>query len=306
MTARTTVLIVLPLALAVAGCGGARSDDVAVVADSVTAARSAGQVADRQPAELVLPLDEYAFSEAEDEVLAAAAEAAVRDCFEARGFDAADADPLPFGSAGGAAADAVDAADAADKHERRYAVADPEVAARHGYHPPDTTDVRQEFYESHTEAELTALVGTQDGADDGCLHEADEVTAVGNEATLREGELLVSEVQADAWHGAMADPRVQDAFAAWSACMAAAGYRYDAPMEANDDPAWWSTDVAGADEIATAVADVACKDSTGLIAVWSAVEAEYQSELIAQNQDGFDAYRALLDDQVAHARAAAR
>ncbi|WP_157553434.1 hypothetical protein [Jiangella gansuensis] len=299
MTPRSAILLAAPLLLAMGACAGSQGDDdVAVPADPAPAARAANSVASPPAGTLVLPLDAYAFSAAEDQVLGQAAEAAVIACFEARGFDAADAHPLPFTRA---VAD-----DASARHERRYSVTDPDVAARHGYHPPDTTDVREEFYASHTEPELAALVGSGDGAPDGCLHQAEAATTAGDEAALRAGEELVSEVQADAWHGAMADPRVVEAFRAWSACMAEAGYRYDAPMDANDDPTWWRTDTASAEEIATATADVACKESTGLIPVWSEVEAEYQAELIAQHQDRFDAYRARLDEQVAQARAELR
>lgn len=302
---RTAVVLVLPVAFF--GCGSAPGDvAVSSSVDGVEAlqVRSAGSVAARPPVDgLTLPLDAYALTAAEDQVLARAAEARVRECAASFGLDAAGS--LPFGTA------AESASAAATRHDRRYAVVDPEVAAAHGYHAPTTVDVRREFYEAHTDAELEVLVGVAaDGSattragvpSGGCLGQAARATAAADEAGLRAGEELVSAVQADAWHAAMADPRVVDAFAVWSACMAGAGYQYAAPMEANDDPRWWSSEVAGADEIATAVADVACKSSTGLIPVWSAVEAEHQTALIAENRAGFDAYRAALDAQVAAAR----
>lgn len=312
---RTAFVLALPIAFF--GCGSAPGD-VAVGADSAAVgaagsaqARSAGYVADRPDSGLTLPLDAYAFSADEDQVLAQVAEAQVRACLESYGLDSAAAGPLPFGTA------ADTATTAAQRHERRYAVADAEVAATYGYHPPETTDVRREFYESHTAAELEVLVGvTADGApvtarhggktvpDGGCLGQAALLTPTADQDALRSGEELVSGVQADAWHSALSDPRVVEAFAVWSACIAAAGYQYDAPMQANDDPAWWQSDTASAEEIATATADVACKESTGLIPAWSAVEAEHQAALIERNRAGLDAYRALLDQQVAQARAA--
>ncbi|RIQ23270.1 hypothetical protein [Jiangella rhizosphaerae] len=301
---RTAVLLALPIA--VAGCAAAPAD-VAVESSGGAAAVAGAEPV--RPAEtvLTLPLDAYALTAAEDHVLARAAEAHVRHCATSLGLDAAAVDPLPFGTA------AESASAAAGRHDRRYAVADPEVAAAHGYHPPSTTDVRREFYEAHTDAELAILVGaTADGVptaregipDGGCLGAAARATAVADEAALRAGQELVSAVQSDAWHAALANPRVLDAFAAWSACMAEAGYDYAAPMDANDDPRWWTSDVAGPEEIATAVADVACKESTGLIAVWSAVEAGHQSRLIAASRAELDAYRALLDAQVSAASTA--
>lgn len=303
--------LALPLALfgcAAGGDGGDDGVDVAVGAGPAQA-RVAGQViAERLEPGLLLPLDAYAFTDAESRLIGAATEAAVKECFVANGRAAGDADPLPF-TAG--------AREVTDRHERRYAVADADVAARYGYHPPPARDLHREFYEGHSADELALLTGTPstgaaDGArseaatvpDGGCLGQADAVLAPADGAAQRAGEELVSTVQSDAWHGALRDPRVLDVFAAWSACMADAGFDYEAPMRANDDPAWWVADTAGPQEIATATADVACKDRTGLIATWSAVEAEYQAELIAEHQAGLDAYRAVLDRQVAQARTA--
>lgn len=304
MTARVLVRTAVLLALPVAGCAAAPAD-VAVQSSGGGGTAVAGAMAGSSSAAgLTLPLDAYAITAAEGRVLGSAAEARVRECATALGLDAAAIEPLPV---------AADVADVAARHDRRYAVADPEVAAEHGYHPPPSTDVRREFYEAHTDAELEVLVGvTADGAattrDDvpegGCLGAASRPDSVASESSLRAGQDLVSAVQADAWHAALADPRVLDAFAAWSACMADAGYDYAAPMDANDDPRWWTSDAAGPDELATAVADVACKSSTGLIHVWSAVEAGYQSQFIAASQAELDAYRALLDQQVSAASTA--
>lgn len=305
---RTAVLLALPGAVAVGGCAAAPAD-VAVESPGGAAAMARLAVADG-PAEagLTLPLDAYALTAAEDQLLARAAEAQVRECAVALGLDAAAVDPLPFGTA------AESASAAAGRHDRRYAVADPEVAAQHGYHPPPTGDVRGEFYAAHTDAELEVLAGvTAEGApaarddvpDGGCLGVAARAIAVASEASLRAGQELVAAVQSDAWHAALADPRVIDAFAAWSACMARAGYAYAAPMDANDDPRWWTSDTAGPDEVAAAVADIACKESTGLVPVWSAVEAGHQARFIAAHQGELDAYRALLDQQVSAAHALA-
>ncbi|SEF08219.1 hypothetical protein [Jiangella alba] len=305
MTARVLVRTAVLLALPVAGCAAAPAD-VAVQSSGGVAVAGSLPAAGSAPAagpSLTLPLDAYALTTEEGRELGSAAEARVRECASALGLDDAAVEPLPFGSA----------ADGPDRHDRRYAVADPEIAAEHGYHPPPTTDVRRAFYEAHTDAELEVLVGvTADGAattrDDvpegGCLGAAAQAASVASESSLRAGQDLVSAVQADAWHAALADPRVLDAFAAWSACMAGAGYHYAAPMDANDDPRWWTSESAGPDELATAAADVACKSSTGLIPVWSAVEAEHQAALIAGHQSALDDYRALLDAQVSAASTA--
>ncbi len=78
--------------------------------------------------------------------------------------------------------------------------------------------------------------------------------------------------------------------------MRKAGYRYSSPQEAIRDPAF--TD--GRDhhvtktEIATAVADVRCKRTTGLIAIWTGVEIAYQRLAITQNRTRLTAARAFL------------
>lgn len=296
-----TLLFALPLVLL--GCSADGGGDDVAVSSGSEQARVSGEVV--VPEGVALPLDAYAFSDKEAQVIGQATEASVMECFQAYGFAAADAEPLPVGSGGAKT----------ERHARRYAVADAEVAATYGYHPPQNGDVRRDFYEAHTAEELQVLVGPTEGKSavsqyrgravpqGGCLGQAVAAVAAGDAAAQRAGEELVSSVQADAWNASLRDPRVLDVFAAWSACMAEAGYSYEAPMQANDDPAWQSP-TASPEEIATATADVACKEKTDLVAVWSSVEAEHQAGSIAKHQKRFDAYRAVLDQQVADARAA--
>jgi len=76
------------------------------------------------------------------------------------------------------------------------------------------------------------------------------------------------------------DPRITAVDSAWSQCMARRGYSYRNPAAAagKNWPAAPSTV-----EIATAVADVTCKDQVNLVNTWLAVEAAYQRALISQN-----------------------
>lgn len=299
-----TFLVAVPLLLA--GCSGGGEDEV-TVSSGVQAGNDAAEPASAV-AGLVLPLDAYSLSEDDARAVGEAIEASVRSCFVSYGFAGDAADPLPVGAAG---------ASSAARHERRYAVADASVAARYGYHPPSSgRNFREEFYAAHTDEELHVLGGALENDKQvasefrgqplppgGCVGQAVAEFAPPDEKGRVAGEELVSRIQADAWHQAQRDSRVVDAFAAWSACMAAAGYQYKAPMEANDDPAWQKT--AGTQrEIATASADVACKEKTSLIDTWSTVEAEVQAELIAKNRGDLEAYRTLLDRQVAVARSA--
>ena len=76
------------------------------------------------------------------------------------------------------------------------------------------------------------------------------------------------------------DPRIRAVIRAWSACMARHFYHYASPSEVERHR--WRTPPNKA-EIATAVADVACKTQTNLLNTWLAVEAAYQQALIGQN-----------------------
>jgi hypothetical protein len=76
------------------------------------------------------------------------------------------------------------------------------------------------------------------------------------------------------------DSRVVPVLAEWSRCMAGQGFQYKTPME--PPKAKWPVP-PGASEIATAVADVTCKQKTNLPGVWLAVEHGYQQALVERN-----------------------
>jgi hypothetical protein len=84
--------------------------------------------------------------------------------------------------------------------------------------------------------------------------------------------------QASQW--TQSDPRVRAVDAAWSRCMARAGYHYANPQLAADRG--WPTKPTAA-ETATATADVRCKQQVNLANTWLTVEAAYQTALIREN-----------------------
>ena len=308
MRTRTPALVALLISIPVVSCSanGGDQDDVTTSsgADAPAAAGAVMAPAAPSAADLSLPLDAFSLSRDESSVVGQATEALVTTCFETYGFAARDAAPLPlFGAQA-----------AADPHSRRYFVADAAVAAAHGYHAPPAPDVRREFYESHTAAELHVLGGQDMSGGSastyagkkvpagGCLGQAAAAIERRDQKAAIAGEQLVSTVQAEAWHRALVDPRVIDGFAAWASCMAGAGYSYADPIQANDDARWHGADVTPV-EIATAKADVACKHEVGLVALWSSVEAEMQQDVIAEHRGELDAYRGVLDAQVDRAEA---
>jgi hypothetical protein len=98
---------------------------------------------------------------------------------------------------------------------------------------------------------------------------------------------LAQLLQITAWHDTMTGPAAQALFRRWSACMAASGYDYANPVQAalgepgdSDGPSQWTGASPSQLEIQTAVADVACKDKTGLVPQWIRLLAEAQEALV--------------------------
>ena len=61
--------------------------------------------------------------------------------------------------------------------------------------------------------------------------------------------------------------------------MEQAGYHYATPRDANNDSRW-SGPTASPLEIATAIADVRCKRTTGLLDIWVAVTRAYEQRYV--------------------------
>ena len=191
----------------------------------------------------------------------------------------------------------------------RYGLADPVAAATYGYHPPplevapappwlDKSSFTPAKWAAHTqctveaaealglEAEAMGPGGDGPGAvSAGAVSVgpigpgSDPVTAVTKSYSLYE------------------EPAVRAAIAQWSACMHERGYSYDTPFEASN--AFTSTGALTApptaEEIATAVADVACKEQTGYIPTLIDVETRLQNALIEQRIEELEAYKAAND-----------
>ncbi|MGW5103865.1 hypothetical protein [Streptomyces sp. NPDC004100] len=85
------------------------------------------------------------------------------------------------------------------------------------------------------------------------------------------------------------DQRVAAARKRWSTCMTAAGHPSQDPEELAAGP--WSTAQPTANEIAAATAAESCTDSSRLAAVYFAVLAGYQRQLISANSATLSAYQ---------------
>lgn len=106
---------------------------------------------------------------------------------------------------------------------------------------------------------------------------------------------LAGQLVTQAWTQAKASPAVVAAFADWSRCMAAKGFRYKTPAEANNDTRW-SSPAPSESEIATALADVECKGATQLVTTWRSEDEKLQRNLVEQNAVALTDGRRAIDD----------
>jgi hypothetical protein len=113
---------------------------------------------------------------------------------------------------------------------------------------------------------------------------------------------LAQLLQEQAWQETVTGSAAQALFRRWSACMAASGYDYADPVQAalgepgdSDGPSQWSGASPSQLEIQTAVADVTCKDKTGVVQQWIRLLAEDQEALVQhylpQLQSAISAYQ---------------
>ncbi|CAL9488600.1 hypothetical protein SUDANB6_03198 [Streptomyces sp. enrichment culture] len=107
----------------------------------------------------------------------------------------------------------------------------------------------------------------------GCYEEA-RTEIVGDGGSERNP--VAMRIYVDSFRRAERDPEVRRAVRAWSSCMAAEGYDYDSPLDAGTDLPTAREPRADAREKTVALADMACKDRTALIRVWSAAEARHE------------------------------
>jgi hypothetical protein len=268
----------------------------------------------RDAANLTLPLDAYSFDDHNYIAVQRAQARLVADCMQRFGV-AYSADVAPSALVPG-----VGFPDFDHPNARRYGLIDAAAAATRGYDPPpdptatdDKTGAKNDgdggtaltpqvlfLLDGKTRPEfagVSTMPADVDGnrlPDDGCAGAAQRRLAGGKAA---QSILLPSALGQDTAKLAENDSRVQTAMTAWSACMKRDGYQYRSSREPNN--ADWP-EPPGAAEIATATADVACKQQTNLVGIWFAVESAYQKQTIERHSQQLTDLRTYLDT-VAHA-----
>lgn len=195
----------------------------------------------------------------------------------------------------------------------RYGIVEREIAARFGYHSAeqggDDAKTNSKYGPdawNPSPEELVVLDGTKA---DGSPLARDELPRDANGEPLPEGgcsrwanlELtggapipfsLIDQWGGEASQAAEADSRVRAANDGWSRCMKARGYDYKSIWDPNDSFSMEPTSTAK--EIATAVADVECRQETNLVGIWMAVETAYQHRVISANEGQFHEVQSIM------------
>ncbi len=238
--------------------------------------------------QVVLPLDAYAESNDQIQLGTYVSDRLVQRCMRRFGLDWTLRVPTPGSNK--------------PRNDRRYGIIDAAQAAQYGYSVPESAQPKAAG-PAFTNDQDAVLVGrgqqTFNGVpvpDGGCAGEAQRALAAGGPPLDTAGRPgLVAQLNHDVGARADGDSRVQAAFGAWSRCMKESGYDYAGPWDANDDP-HWSGSAIPPQEIATAVADAACRRRTNLVGIWFAVESAYQTRAIESNAQQLAEYRRYLDN----------
>lgn len=261
--------------------GGTRLAGVACVVLALTACSRNPEpgLEDRPPASpvgdgLQLPIDDYQFSPGDIATYEEAQHLVVQHCMSDLGFEV----PAHF----------VRQALPMDRTARRFK--EGAAAVEHGYHGDQPeSDALAAYLASWPDdaAFLAALRG--DRTNGGCELDATRELSGGDEPYGF--SRLVSRLDRESFEQSRNDAVVQAAMREWSVCMAAAhGYQYLDPLE----PAGAVATEASPSplEIATAVADVECKERTDLVARWHEIDIAIQRRLIDENIEQLEAVQA--------------
>ncbi|MGK5630410.1 hypothetical protein [Streptomyces sp. URMC 123] len=240
---------------------------------------------------LVLPFDAYEASLADYYTLRDAQDALTRTCMRERGFD------WPV----------IDRPTAVDenRNRRRYGVIEPAVAERFGYHA--TPDLLDPYGVSGREDRRDARLSDEEdraanAPDTGCVITAHRKLL--DDARADVDLKLFNDLGERALAAARDEPDTARALREWSACMRGAGFDYPGPYEAMKDDRWWKDDTLPTrQEIAVAVADVRCKQRSGLVEAWFAAEKRLQERAIRDHPAYFTALKDAKQRHIATARA---
>ncbi|RII06989.1 hypothetical protein DSC45_34745 [Streptomyces sp. YIM 130001] len=234
------------------------------------------------PATWRLPIEAYVPSKANTRLIAGARDTLIDACMEKAGF----AEWAP----------ALDLPDLGGKTltDWRYGVHDAGQVAKRGYHP-DAAE--QEAYDAAMEAGAVDESGADEGQLKNCVAQTDgEVPAIAEDD-------LAQQISGNAYAASMQEPAVVSVFEKWATCMGDKGFSYKKPMEASDDPRFNDPSRVTDLEIATAKADVECRDRHDVEKTWYDAEVPLQQAAIKKHQSELDVLK--KDNKAAVAKASA-
>ncbi|MGW5640862.1 hypothetical protein, partial [Streptomyces sp. NPDC003832] len=243
-----------------------------------------------------LPIARYSYTDAEAATIEAAEQILTRRCLATFGIVYEPAAPEP---------------ESAPPADRRYGLSSASEAARLGYHPdpgpppagPDLPeDALRVFYGNR---------GGDPGSGGKVEYKGKEVPAEGcfgqSVAHLakkydapREAE-TARRISTESYEDALTEPAVREGFRTWSSCMRSSGFPYASPLDPLNDRAFQGEEIS-AEEKETAVADVRCKEETGLLDTWFGAESALQRADIDKNAEALKELRAAHHRKVEAAR----
>ncbi|MEV4299589.1 hypothetical protein [Microbispora rosea] len=255
------------------------------------------------------PLDQYKETPAQRAQLTNGLRSALGKCMERFGFANRFTAKVPVGTD-------------PFPRDRRYLFIDPDLTAKYGYagmpqkddsdkDAPDAGRARSASTPSRAPMsveEQSLLTGegqqTVNGKSmpsEGCTGEARRAVSA---STSADDEWLLTKLENLASDQSEQAPDVVGATKAWSQCMRRAGYAYDTPQQAWEDPRWGPRRDGGAlskEEIDTSTTDMKCKLEVNYLGLRAQAEADAQRRLITENQEALRAYQKNLQTKVQNA-----
>ncbi|MEU2559979.1 hypothetical protein ABZ626_11680 [Streptomyces longispororuber] len=233
------------------------------------------------PATWRLPVESYMPTKTQVQVVTTSRDKLIDQCMSAAGFDGWK--PAP------------DLPDLGGKTltDWRYGLHDGELAAERGYHPAKD---EQEAYDKAMEAGAVDESGADEATLKGCVQKVD------GQVPDAQPPAIVDQISGESFENSKEAPEVVEVFAKWSSCMKGKGYDYKQPLDASDDPAFGDPEKVTPEEIATAKADVACRDEHNVERTWFDAESKIQRAAIAKHLKEFNDAAKATKSAVAKAR----
>jgi hypothetical protein len=291
-----TVVVVSALLLVTPALLPAGAQPPTTVAASVKAKAATPWPTGPSAPELSFPLDPYGFSTSQLDEQFYARAILIDTCMAKYGFPY-DAVALRAHWIAYTRADLLDFG--AEHNTRQFGLTDPGYARANGYRLPseiaNLASPSAPLKTSQSPDYLAALDGT--GAakvngvgvlPHGCAGQAAATLLADG---MPASPTIVDQIELAQQNYVKTNAAILAAGTRWSSCMATKGYHYDDYMNAGTDPAAETLPPSSA-EIAEAVADVGCKQQSGLTTTILSVVTAYENDQIAAHKAALDAFEA--------------